>query len=120
MTRNHPRWIETSATITTCRYKFARLNTLTLGFPTTRRFHLTFDYYAHGQLYSGEFQADHAIAQNESIPIRYNPFRPEQNSLAGERMDVVASRGSLVIFGVAGSLVLSLLWLAVLRGCASQ
>lgn len=111
-------WIATSATITTCRYQFARLNTLTLGIPTTRRFRITFDYYAHGRVYSGEFQSKVAIPQDQQIPVRYNPLRPEQNSLASDVGSGTPDRGSLILFGVAGSVVLSLLWLALLRGCA--
>lgn len=112
---DHTGWLETSATITTCRYQFARLNTLTLGIPTTRRFRLTFDYYAHGRRYSGEFQSDVAVPQDEQIRIRYNPFHPEQNSLA---RSTGSSASSLLLFGIAGSVVLSLFWLAFLRGCA--
>ena len=93
------------------------MNTLTLGIPTTRKFRLTFDYYAHGRLYSGEFQADRAIAQDETVPVRYNPLQPEQNSLAGN-IGSGSGPNPLLLFGVAGSVVLSLLWLAFLRGCA--
>lgn len=108
-------WIATSATITTCRYQFARLNTLTLGISNNRRFRLTFDYYAHGRRYSGEFQSDVAIAQDQQIPVHYNPIHPEQNSLAE---GAGSGSSSLLLFGVAGSVVLSLFWLAFLRGCA--
>ena len=113
--RDH--WIETTATITTCRYQFARLNTLTLGVPTTRRFRLTFDYYAHGQVHSGEFQANHAIPQNSQLPVSYNPLDPTQNSLTAGP-DSSGATPSLFLFGIAGSVVLSLLWLALLRGCS--
>ncbi len=108
-------WIETIATITACRYQFSRLNTLTLGIPATRRFRLTFDYYAHGRLYSGEFQADRAIPQNEHLPIHYNPLHPEQNSLTHTPGDAAAN--PLIPFGIAGSVVFSLLWFGLLRGC---
>ena len=114
---DHSTWMATSATITTCRYQFARLNTLTLGLPRTRRFRLTFDYYAHGRLYSGEFQSDRAISQDEVVPLLYNPLHPEQNSLAPPPGSSAFSR-PLLAFGIAGSVVLSLLWLAFLRGCS--
>ncbi len=109
-------WLETSATITTCNYQFARLSTLTVGIPTTRRFRLTFDYYAHGRRYSGEFQSSKAIAQDQRIPVLYNPLHPEQNSLAGNGIGG-ANANPLVIFSVIGSILLSLLWLALLHGC---
>jgi hypothetical protein len=75
-----PDWIATEATITTCQYQSPGLSTLAFGFQTTQRFRITFDYYAHGRLYSGEFQSPVAIPQNERIPITYNPLDPQQNS----------------------------------------
>ncbi len=109
-------WVETVARVTTCRYQFARMNTLTLGIQTGERFRIGFDYYAHGRLYSGEFQSAVAIAQDEEVAIFYNPLRPEENSRSATGGDT-SGRGSLLVVGVAGSVVLSLLWLAVLRGC---
>ena len=111
-----PGWIATSATVATCRYQFARLNTLYLGFQTGDKFLITFDYYAHGRLYSGEFQSAVAIAQNERVPLTYNPLHPEQNSLAANSTS--PSKVPLFALGIAGSVVLSLLWFGILRGCS--
>jgi hypothetical protein len=111
-----PAWIATEATVTTCRYQSPGLSTLAFGFQTTQKFRITFDYYAHGQLYSGEFQSPIAIPQNERIPITYNPLDPQQNSRA-LIPNPTATRPPLIAIGIAGSIVLSLLWLAVLRGC---
>lgn len=108
-------WIETQATIVSCSYQFARMNTLTLGLQTGEKFRIAFDYYAHGRLYSGEFQSPKAIPQNEKIPIRYNPLHPHQNSRSG---GVGSGSGpGLMAIGIAGSVVLSLIWLVILRGC---
>jgi hypothetical protein len=117
MPEPHP-WIATEATVTTCRFQFAGLGNMAFGFSAREKFRITFDYYAHGRLYSGEFQSPVAIPQNERIPIAYNPLDPQQNS-----RDSASSAASspakppLVAIGVAGSIVLSLLWLAILRGC---
>jgi hypothetical protein len=73
-------WIATEATVTSCRYQFAGLGNLAFGFSTQEKFRIAFDYYAHGQLYSDEFQSPIAIPQNERIAIAYNPLHPEQNS----------------------------------------
>jgi hypothetical protein len=73
-------WIATEATVTTCRYQSPGLSTLALGFQTGEKFRIAFDYYAHGRLYSDEFQSPIAIPQNERILITYNPLHPEQNS----------------------------------------
>ena len=110
-------WIATNATVTSCRFQFARLNTLSLGIQTGEKFRITFDYYAHGRLYSGEFQSPIAIPQNERIPLTYNPLHPEQNSLTSSP-DARSTRNPLIGIGVAGSILLSLVWLAILRGCS--
>ncbi len=113
----NPTWIATTATITTCRYQSRGLSTLAFGFQTTQRFAITFDYYAHGQLYSGTFQSPTAIPQNESIPILYNPLHPEQNNRAPTTPPTSQTRPPLLAIAITGSIVLSLLWLAILRGC---
>ena len=111
-----PAWIATEATVTTCRYQSPGLSTLAFGFQTGKKFSITFDYYAHGRLYSGEFQSPIAIPQNERIPIIYNPLDPQQNSRA-VIPNATSARSPLIAIGIAGSIVLSLLWLAILRGC---
>ena len=109
-------WIATEATVTSCRFQFARMNTFTLGIQTGEKFLIAFDYYAHGRLYSDEFQSPVAVPQNERISIAYNPLRPEQNSqTSGPNLS--RSRNPLLAFGVIGSVVLSLLWLIVVRSC---
>ncbi len=87
-----------------------------MGIQAGEKFLIAFDYYAHGRLYSGQFQSPVAIAQNETLSIRYNPLRPEENSYSDSRRSVAG--GSLIAVGVAGSIALSLLWLAALRGCS--
>jgi hypothetical protein len=109
-------WITTEATVTSCRFQFARMNTFTLGIQTGEKFRIAFDYYAHGRLYSDEFQSPVAIAQNERIPITYNPLHPEQNSRTSGP-NASPSRNPLIGLGILGSIVLSLLWLAAMRSC---
>jgi hypothetical protein len=112
----HP-WIATEATVTACRFQFARMNTFTLGIQTGEKFRIAFDYYAHGRLYSDEFQSPVAIPQNEHITISYNPLHPEQNSRTSGP-SASPTRNPLIAVGILGSIVLSLLWLAVMRGCS--
>jgi hypothetical protein len=109
-------WITTEATVTSCRFQFARMNTFTLGIQTGEKFRIAFDYYAHGQLYSDEFQSPVAIAQNERISIAYNPLHPEQNNRTSGP-NASPSRTPLIGIGIIGSIVLSLLWLTVMRSC---
>ncbi len=110
-------WIATQATVTSCRFQFARLNTFTLGIQTGEKFRIAFDYYAHGRLYSDEFQSPIAIAQNERIPITYNPLHPEQNSRTSGP-NASPTRSPLIAIAIAGSILLSLLWLTMMRGCS--
>ncbi|MEI9980637.1 MAG: DUF3592 domain-containing protein [Edaphobacter sp.] len=113
-----PPWITTEATVTTCRYQSPGLSILAFGFQTGEKFRITFDYYAHGQLYSGEFQSPTAIPENQHIPITYNPLHPEQNSLIHSiNSSQPTNRTPLIAIGIAGSVILSLVWLAILRGC---
>ncbi|ADW68166.1 hypothetical protein [Granulicella tundricola] len=109
-------WIATSATVTTCRFQFARMNTFTLGIQTQDKFRITFDYYAHGRLYSDEFQSPKAIPQNTEIPILYNPHAPEQNNRTSGPT-ATPTRTPIMAVGIAGSIILSLAWLLILRGC---
>ena len=111
-----PPWIEIQATVTSCRFQFARMNTFALGFQTGEKFRIAFDYYAHGRLYSDEFQSAVAIAQNERIPISYNPLHPEQNSRTSGP-NASPARNPLIAIGVAGSIILSVVWLTMMRGC---
>ena len=112
-------WIETQATITSCKFQFAGLGNLAFGFSRQEKFRITFDYYAHGRLFSGEFQSPVAIAQNETIPISYNPLNPQENSrdLGSGATASAGGKPPLVAVGIVGSVVLSLAWLAILRGC---
>ena len=112
-------WIATEATVTTCRFQFAGLSNLAFGFSTQQKFRITFDYYAHGRLYSGEFQSPVAIPQNERIPITYNPLNPQENSRDTSPSAAALSPGKppLLAVGIVGSIILSLVWLAILRGC---
>ncbi len=112
-------WIATTATVTTCRFQFAGLSSLAFGINLREKFRITFDYYAHGRLYSDEFQSPTAIPQNTVIPITYNPLDPKENS---RTHNPSASAGGgqkppLIAIGITGSIVLSLLWLGILRGC---
>ena len=117
---NPDAWITTEAHVTSCRFQFARMNTWTLGIQTHEKFRITFDYYAHGKLYSDECQSPVAIPQNSPMTIRYNPLAPEQNdrtSGPSRRTGNTSPRSAQITIGIAGSIVLSLLWLAILRGC---
>ncbi len=109
-------WIPVEGRVTGCRYQFRAGSALAFGVQLGEKFRITFDYDAHGQLYSDQFQSPIAIAQGEPVPLKYNPLHPAQNTLSGRDVES-AGKPSLLAIGIAGSIVLSLAWLAILRGC---
>ena len=115
-TSQTPDWIATEATVTSCRFQFARMNTFTLGIQTQDKFRITFDYYAHGRLYSDEFQSPIAIPQNTQIHLLYNPLDPAQNNRTSGPL-AAPTRSPLIAIGILGSVLLSLTWLVILRSC---
>jgi hypothetical protein len=114
-TRPPPAWLETQAEVTACKYQFARMNTLTLGIPTDKnQFLITFTYYAHGKNYTDQFTSPTYMQQGRAFSISYNPLAPQQNS---KSVSSPATGTSLFAIGVAGSVVLSVVYFAFLRGC---
>jgi len=110
-----PPWLETQARVTACKYQFARMNTLTLGVATDpNQFLISFTYYAHAKTYTGHFTSPIYLEQGALFPITYNPLDPQQNSKSASSP---ITRTPLFAIGIAGSVVLSLLWLVWLRGC---
>jgi hypothetical protein len=105
-------WEETQATVLHSRYQFARLNTLTLGVQIQKKFRVTFEYIVDGERYTGAFQSDKALLQDSRIPLRYNPLNPEENNYA---LQPPVPELSLITIGIAGSIVLSLLWFFLLH-----
>ncbi len=112
-----PSWLETQAEVTACRYIFSRMNTLTLGIAIdSNRFRISYTYYAHATTFSNEFTSPVAMEQGKTFPVFYNPLNPQENrqSVPGA---VSISRTPLFALGIAGSIVISLLYLAMMRGC---
>jgi len=110
-----PPWLETQASVTGCTYQFARMNTLTLGIATdNNQFLITFTYRAHGQTYTDRFTSPTYLEQGATFPVSYNPLDPQQNTKSASAS---ASNPPLFALGVAGSIILSVVWLAWMRGC---
>ncbi len=108
-------WLETQAEVTACRYEFARMNTLSLGIATSRnQFIISFSYYAHAKTFCDEFTSPVAMGKGETFPVFYNPLNPQQNSRSES---APTSRVPVFAYGVAGSIVISLLYLAMMGGC---
>ena len=114
MTTAKPPWLETHATVTACEYDFAAGQALAFGLPTSKHFRITFTYYAHGQTYTDTFTSPTYLEQGATFPITYNPLAPQQNSKSAAEP---ITKTPLFAIGIAGSILLSLIWLAILRGC---
>ncbi|SFS13335.1 hypothetical protein SAMN05421771_2276 [Granulicella pectinivorans] len=106
-------WDQTEATVLQSRYQFARLNTLTLGIQTQKKFCVTYTFSVDGTDYTGTFQSPTAILQNERIPVRYNPADPAENNLSNQPP---VPEISLVFIGIALLFLIPLLWLILHHG----
>jgi len=107
-------WLETQAKVTSCTYESGAGQALAFGIPTSKHFRITFTYYAHGQSYTGQFSSPTYIEQGETFPITYNPLAPHENSKSAAEP---TTKTPLFTIGVIGSIILSLIWLIILRGC---
>lgn len=107
-------WPVAVATVTACTYDVRAGRALAFGLPSRKHFRITYDYWAGNTPHTGEFFSETAIPQGEVLRIRYDPTLPSRNEHS--------SRGALeryprLAVGLIGSVVLSLAWLVVLRGC---
>ncbi len=114
MTALTQQWPEVLATVTACEYDFGAGQALAFGVPTGKHFRISFNYWVDGELHTGEFYSDTALPQGHLFPVNYNPSAPHEHSKSGS---TPSTKGPLIAFGIAGSIVLSLLWFAMLRGC---
>lgn len=116
----HTSWPEAMATVTACRYKVDTGRALAFGLPTMRRFHITFNYWAPNannmdELRTGELTSEKAMHVGTLFPVRYNPEAPHETTQSA--LEPTLSRNPLLIIGILGSVVLSLAWFLILRGC---
>jgi hypothetical protein len=109
-----PNWLETQAEVTACKYEFGAGRALAFGIPTDKHFLITFTYYAHGKTYTADFTSPTYLEQGATFTLTYNPLAPQQNSKSAS---APLTRTPLFVIGITGSILLSLLWLTLLRGC---
>jgi hypothetical protein len=109
-------WPEALATVLTCKYDFGAGRAL-IGIPSSKHFRITYNYFANGELHTGELTAAKPIAQGSLFPIRYNPEAPHDHTHAHGSTSAPNPRAAIITIGIIGSVVLSLAWFAVMRGC---
>ena len=76
---SHPDWPEALATVLTCTYSARAGRAIAFGLPSSRHFHITYNYFAEGELHTGDFFSEKAIPQGSLFPIRYHPDEPHRN-----------------------------------------
>lgn len=108
-------WPKAIATVTACTYTAGAGRAIAFGVPASRHFLMAFNYFVDGELYTGQFSSKEPIPQSSLFPVAYNPESPREN----ERSDLSAAgtRAPVFLIGIIGSIVLSLVWLTLLRGC---
>jgi hypothetical protein len=112
---DHPAWPEVLATVTECKYDFGAVRALAFGIPTSKHFLIRYNYFANGELHSGEFTSAKPIPQGHLFPIRYDPDAPHEHKHAGSTAS--SNRNPILVIAILGSFILSFLWLVILRGC---
>lgn len=109
-------WPEAMATVLSCHYEMRAGRALAFGMPSGRRFHVTYNYWAAGELQEADCYAAKPMPQGSLFPIHYDPETPLRNHHAHSEAGV--EKLPLIAIGIAGSIVLSLAWLLVMRGCS--
>ncbi len=109
-------WPEAMATVLSCHYEMRAGRALAFGIPSGRHFHITYNYWAGGDLQVADCYAVKAMPQGSLFPVRYDPETPLRHH--HEHSGASTRRAPLIAIGIAGSIVLSLAWLLVLRGCS--
>ncbi|MGA8939982.1 MAG: DUF3592 domain-containing protein [Acidobacteriaceae bacterium] len=118
---NKTAWPEAIATVTACKYNAGAGRAVAFGIPTTKHFRISYNYFAPNdqgvdELHTGEFASEKPVPQGTLFPIRYNPEAPHHNSHDPSSAPQNPRAATLTI-GIIGSIILSLAWFAILRGC---
>jgi hypothetical protein len=113
-------WPEAMATVTACKYEFGAGRALAFGAPTSKHFRITYNYWAPNsdgtpEIHTAELTSEKAMPQGTLFPIHYNPETPHETTHSAAAS--TATRTPLLIIGILGSVILSLAWLLILRGC---
>lgn len=108
-------WPEAIATVLSCTYDARAGRAMAFGLTSKKHFRITYNYWVGDEVHTGELFAAEAMPQGTLFPLRYDPDLPRiHRSTDGA---APANRVPLLAFGIAGSIVLSLVWFLVMRGC---
>ncbi len=117
-TTSHPTWPTALATVIECHYDVRAGRAMAFGLPSGKHFRIRYNYNVNGETHTGEFFSATAIPQNTLFPIRYNPAATHSHTHEHSGgANPPNPRMAMLLIGVIGSSVLSILWFAVMRGC---
>lgn len=100
------------ATVTACHYEFGAGQALAFGIPKSKHFQISFNYWAGGELHTGEFASAKAVPQGTLFPIRYDPEAPHDH-----RHDRSGSSGPRSLFVLLSMLLVALVAVGLVHGC---
>jgi hypothetical protein len=109
-------WPEALATVLECRYDFGAGRAL-VGVPTSKHFRIRYNYFADGELHEGELASAKAMPQGTLFPVRYNPEAAKEHRHVDAQGVAASPVRAQIVVGILGSVVLSLGWLLLMRGC---
>jgi len=114
-----PDWPEALATVTECHYDAGAGRAMAFGLPTGKHFRITYNYWAPNtdgkeELHTGEFSSPFAMPQGRLFAVNYNPAAPRQHKSLNPKLP---SQTPNVAFGIAGSIILSIVWFIYMRSC---
>ena len=107
-------WPEAMAEVTECHYDVRAGRALAFGLTSREHFRIAYNYRVGDELHTGQCFSETARPQGTLFPIHYDPDLPHVHRSATD----TRRRWPLLAFGIAGTIVLSLAWLLVLRGCS--
>jgi len=107
-------WPEAMASVTECHYDVRAGRALAFGLTSKKHFRIAYNYRVGNELHTGECFSETARPQGSLFQIHYNPESPHINRFSSGTQQ----RVPLLTVGVAGSILLTLAWLLVLRGCS--
>ena len=107
-------WPQAMATVTSCTYTAGAARAMAFGIPTSRHFLIAYNYFVDDVLHTGEFASKKAVPQGTLFLLAYNPDAPHENE---KSTSLPTARSPILAVALIGSVILSLAWLLILRGC---
>ena len=101
------------AEVTACHYDVRAGRALAFGLTSSKHFRITYNYRVGNELHTREYFSETARSPGSLFPICCYRDLPRVSRPGDHATSTFAS----VAIGVTGSIVLSLVWLLVLRGC---